>query len=268
MNLAFTLMRLRADPRAALLASLALVFLWAVATGAQVIDRVLAVVGGEPITLSDVTAAERFGFVPASDAGGDRVQAGMNALIERQLQLIEVNRYVPPEPRDSDITARVEAVRGRFASAEAFETALKETGVSLAQLRGRVRDDLRIETYLQQRFGSSYQPSEDEVVRYYRASAYRYRLAEALLVRSHSWEALGRIDQQERDLSDAINEFEQQLFKFAEQARNNAVQVRWLEAQRLVKRTRPDLIPRFLVALESELANIRDPVVGHDERPG
>ena len=169
MIVAFMLIRLRTDPRTALLASLALVSVWTVATGAQMIDRVLAVVGGAPITLSDVTAAERFGFVPAPDAGVDRVQSGMNVLIERQLQLIEVNRYVPPEPRDSDITARVERVRGRFASADAFETALKETGVSLAQLRGRVRDDLRIESYLQQRFGSSYQPSEDEVVRYYRA---------------------------------------------------------------------------------------------------
>ena len=93
----------------------------------------------------------------------------MNALIERQLQLIEVNRYVPPEPREGEITARVEAARGRFASADAFETALKETGVTLPQLRARVRDDLRIESYLQQRFGSSYQPSEEEVIRYYRA---------------------------------------------------------------------------------------------------
>ena len=93
---ALTLMRVPARAHAALLAStLALVFVSTVATGAQVIDRVLAVVGGEPITLSDVMAAERFGFVPAPDAGGDRVQSGMNALIERQLQLIEVNRYVP-----------------------------------------------------------------------------------------------------------------------------------------------------------------------------
>ena len=57
-----------------------------------------------------------------------------------------------------------------------------------------------------------------------------------------------------------LNEFEQQLFKFAEQARSNMVQTRWLEAQRLVKRTRHDLVPRFLVALEAELAGIRDPV--------
>ena len=47
---------------------------------------------------------------------------------------------------------------------------MKETGVSQAQLRARVRDDLRIESYLQQRFGASYQPGEDEVVRYYRVA--------------------------------------------------------------------------------------------------
>lgn len=64
-------------------------------------------------------------------------------------------------------------------------------------------------------------------------------------------------DEIERTLFDMLNDFEQQLFKFAEQARNPAVQSRWLEAQRLVKRTRADLIPRFLIELEGELASIR-----------
>src|SRR5688500_10481041 len=62
----------------------------------------------------------------------------------------------------------------------------------------------------------------------------------------------------ERTLVAVLNEFEQQVFKFAEQARSNVAQTRWLEAQRLVKRTRPDLVPRFLIALEAELACIRD----------
>ncbi|WP_290885534.1 DUF1631 family protein, partial [Arenimonas sp.] len=66
-------------------------------------------------------------------------------------------------------------------------------------------------------------------------------------------------DEIERTLVSTLNEFEQQLFKFAEQARSNMVQTRWLEAQRLVKRTRPDLVPRFLIALEAELACIKDP---------
>lgn len=67
-------------------------------------------------------------------------------------------------------------------------------------------------------------------------------------------------DEIERTLVSMLNEFEQQLFKYAEQARSNMVQIRWLEAQRLVKRTRPDLVPRFLISLEAELACIRDPL--------
>ena len=66
-------------------------------------------------------------------------------------------------------------------------------------------------------------------------------------------------DEIERTLVAMLNEFEQQLFKYAEQARSNMVQIRWLEAQRLVKRTRPDLVPRFLIALEAALACIKDP---------
>ena len=46
---------------------------------------------------------------------------------------------------------------------------MRETGVSEAQLRARIRDDVRLETYLKQRFGGSYQPSEEEVARYYRS---------------------------------------------------------------------------------------------------
>src|SRR4249919_2042472 len=71
-------------------------------------------------------------------------------------------------------------------------------------------------------------------------------------------------DELERGITAALNDFEQQLFKFAEQARNNAVQTRWLEAQRLVRRTRPDLVPRFLIALESELANVRVPITSSE----
>lgn len=62
----------------------------------------------------------------------------------------------------------------------------------------------------------------------------------------------------ERGLTITLNEFEQQLFKFAEQARASEAQTRWLEAQRLVRRNRPDVIPRFLIAMEAELATLRD----------
>jgi len=144
---------------------LALVGLLGGAVRAQIIDRILAVVAGEPITLSDVTAAVKLGFVPVAGGTDESLQTALNALIERQLQLIEVNRYLPPEPADATIDARLAELRARFAK----DAALEETGVTPAQLRARVRDDLRIESYLQQRFGAMYQPNEEEVARYYRS---------------------------------------------------------------------------------------------------
>ena len=65
-------------------------------------------------------------------------------------------------------------------------------------------------------------------------------------------------DSLERELLAMLNEFEQQAFQNAEQARSNSIQIRWLETLRTVRRTRPDLIPRFLGDLETQLGTIRD----------
>jgi hypothetical protein len=136
--------------------------------GAQIIDRVLAVVDGSPVTLSDVNAAVTFGLVtvPARQ-DGDR--AALDAVIDRRLQLLEVNRYLPPEPTTAAIDASLAEMRKRFASEDAFQAALREAGLSLPDLRAAVRDSLRIASYLGQRFRAGYQPGEDEVLAYYRA---------------------------------------------------------------------------------------------------
>jgi hypothetical protein len=139
----------------------------AVQAGAQVLDRVLAIVDGSPVTLSDMNAAVRLGLVETPANADER--AALNALIDRRLQLIEVNRYLPPEPTGAAIEARLDETRRRFASEDAFQAALRETGVSPIDLRAAVRDNLRIESYLNQRFGAGYQPNEDEVLAYYRA---------------------------------------------------------------------------------------------------
>jgi hypothetical protein len=168
-------------PRLSRLASvlaLAAVCAWP-SVRAQTLDRVLAVVAGTPITLSDVTAALRFGFVPSAPAANAE-RAALEALIDRHLQLIEVNRYLPPEPADADVTARLTAIRGRFASDAAFDAALAETGLDAAQLRARVRDTLRLQSYVQQRFGSGFEPSDDEILRYYRTHPSEFTRAAAL----------------------------------------------------------------------------------------
>jgi hypothetical protein len=138
---------------------------------AEVIDRILAVVDREIVMLSDVGAALRFGLVAAPAGGGDAVRVALDALIARQLELGEANRYQPPEPAREQIDARVEAVRARFRTAQDFDQALAQTGLTADRLRARLRDDLRVEAYLNQRFGGAREPSDQEIADYYRAHA-------------------------------------------------------------------------------------------------
>ena len=140
------------------------------AAGAEIIDRTLAVVGGEIVLLSDANAAVKFGLIEVPAIGDEAgLRAALNALVDRQLQLFEVNRYLPPEPSASAIDARVDAIRARLGEA-GFRAALAETGMAEAQVRSRIRDNLRIESYRAQRFGAALQPTDDDLLRYYRAN--------------------------------------------------------------------------------------------------
>jgi peptidyl-prolyl cis-trans isomerase SurA len=133
------------------------------AEGAQIIDRVMAVVNGAVITQSDVEAVRRFGLLPDTP-----VPEIVERLIDRRLTVVEVNRSAPPEPAPALVHARVADVRRRFASDEAFARALAEVGLSEDQMRGYVRDDLRMEAYVRQRFGAAYQPPDADILQYYR----------------------------------------------------------------------------------------------------
>ena len=130
-------------------------------SAAEIIDRVAAVVDGQVITLSDVTAALRFGFVQPK-AGADPIRSALDQLIERQLMLAEVERYGPPEPSAAAIDEAVAAVRARFGSPSQLATALAQSGLADDQLRRRIRDDLRIRSYLDQRFAAAGQAADPE----------------------------------------------------------------------------------------------------------
>jgi peptidyl-prolyl cis-trans isomerase SurA len=134
---------------------------------AEIIDRILAVVDTQIITLSDARAALKFGLVP-EDVSVDPTAAVLQRLIDRRLMLIEVERYAPPEPEQSAVAASLAAVERRFKDALGLEIALNQLGFTRDELRRQLRDTLRIEAYLQQRFSAAVQVSDDDVLRYYR----------------------------------------------------------------------------------------------------
>ncbi len=121
---------------------------------AQVIDRIMAVVDGQTITLSDVNAALQFGLIEPPAGTSDPAAFALDRLIERSLMLAEVERFQPPEPDPIEITIRLDGIERRRGTA-AFEKTLSVTGTTRDQLRRYIRDDLRITTYLNQRFGDT-----------------------------------------------------------------------------------------------------------------
>ena len=124
-----------------------------VLVNAEIIDRVLAVVSGNVITQSDATAAVELGLVTIEPTD-DPLGSALAKLIDRQLVLAEVERYAPPDPPADAVERLLQSVRARFASPDAYAAALNRSGIDDARLRRTLRDQLRIETYLDQRFAS------------------------------------------------------------------------------------------------------------------
>lgn len=135
---------------------------------ADIIERILATVGGTLILQSDAVAVVRLGFVHVPPGQADPLQYTLDRLVERRLMLIEVERYGPTEPTLTEIDAQMQALDQRIGSGERLDEIMRETGLSAGQLRVFIRDELRLAAYLKQRFTGIYDPREDEILQYYK----------------------------------------------------------------------------------------------------
>lgn len=163
-------MRSRATRLAASAALAALIA--APASAAPIIERVMAIVSGSVITLSDVNAAIGFGLVGANGAAVTSA-AALDQVIDRTLMLVEVDRFAPPEPAEALVDARVSELRARFQSPEALARALAAYGMTPERLRAMARDDLRLSAFLDQRF-APLPASDEDVMRYYQEHAQEF----------------------------------------------------------------------------------------------
>lgn len=127
----------------------------------ELLDRTLAIVGTQVITLSDARAAVRLGLVDAAPAADPA--SITQALVDRELVLREVQRYAPPAPSDGTVEARLDELRKRLPAPGEWAQILASTGFTEARLRAWVRDDLRTVAYLAQRFASASTPTDAEV---------------------------------------------------------------------------------------------------------
>lgn len=134
----------------------------------QLLDRIVARVSGTAITLSELQAARGLGIV---DAATD--DAALQQMIDRQLLLTEVARFPPQEPTEAAVAAEVQ--RERAAAGPRLADLMVSTGTNDDRLRDLARDTLRIDGYIDQRFGTSQQVTQDEASAYYDAHPDEFR---------------------------------------------------------------------------------------------
>ena len=137
---------------------------YSTADAQQLLDRVLARIGTEAITQTDVEALVEFGLI---EARSPTVPAAVQQAIDRQLVLREVARFPPAEPPAADVEKQLAAMKARVG--DRLGQMLQITGLDEDRLRGLARDTLRIRMYLQQRFGIANQVGEDEARKYFEA---------------------------------------------------------------------------------------------------
>ncbi len=126
----------------------------------QLLDRILAVVQGQVILLSDVRLFLDTGLVEPTPAA-DPVPPALERLIERRLILDQAARYVVDDPAPDAVDARMRQIVQHVGGRHTLDAALAAAGYAAEDLEQVVQDDLRIEGYLLRRFPPPSRPSED-----------------------------------------------------------------------------------------------------------
>jgi hypothetical protein len=114
-----------------------------------VLDQVLVRFGGEIITQLDVRQARMLKLV---NVPSDTDQAYVDALVDRRLILSDIKRIAAAEPAPAAVEAKVRQWEANLGPGVKMAGVLERAGMTDAGLRGWMRDDLRVQAYLDQRF--------------------------------------------------------------------------------------------------------------------
>jgi len=155
-------------PRAVVLLGLSL--FCSLAAWGVVIDRIAATVDREVITLSQVEQIVKLRIVPreGSQSEEDHRRQILNQLIAQALRYRDVQRFGAEEVPADSIEARFSEVVKRFDSQAAFDKSLRETEMTADEVRGILKRQMQVESYIEERFSPLIFVSLEEIEAYYR----------------------------------------------------------------------------------------------------
>jgi peptidyl-prolyl cis-trans isomerase SurA len=139
------------------------------ATGrAELIDRVVASVNNDVITLSELRQAVAFNAALGGKGNGRQLERETrDGLINGRLLLQEAYRLKFAEASEQDIAAEVGRLRQRLGSDDAYREFLDRTGLTEERLMRMLGDRLLIERFVEKKIGLFARVSRDEAQSYF-----------------------------------------------------------------------------------------------------
>jgi peptidyl-prolyl cis-trans isomerase SurA len=159
-----------------LLSSLFLTLFPVSTTSAEIIDRLVAVVNRQVITLVDVQQEMKSQELDQSelDTGGDSAHEHKlteaqvtQRLIERVLIHQQIQEFPGSEVSEKDVDSQLAEMEKNAGGSEAWSRHLKDLGISLAEARERVRWQLQVMRFIDRRFREFVVVNPAEIESYY-----------------------------------------------------------------------------------------------------
>jgi peptidyl-prolyl cis-trans isomerase SurA len=142
--------------------------LFAATVRAELIDRVVASVNNDVVTLSELQQAVAFNAALGGKGNGRQLERETReGLINGRLLLQEAYRLKFAEASEQDIAAEVGRLRQRLGSDDAYQAFLDRTGLTEERLGRMLGDRLLIERFVEKKIGLFARVSRDEAQSYF-----------------------------------------------------------------------------------------------------
>jgi len=146
-----------------------LCILTAAPSHAVLVDRVVAAVNNDVITLSELRQTVAFNAAVSGKGNGSRLEMEtLQGIINRRLLLQEAYRLKVADVSEQDIAAEAVRLRERLGTESAFRDFLARTGMTEAQLEKLLGERLLVERFVEKKIGLFARVNRDDVQAYFR----------------------------------------------------------------------------------------------------
>jgi hypothetical protein len=193
---------------------------WRPVLQTQVVDRIVARIEDDILTLSEVRELARYQQLVEGRAEDDRTL--LNRLIDQWILTREAAaaRFEPPS--DTDVSRALAALEKNFESPEALRARLAALGLSAEAMKRLLSSQVHLARYLDYRFRPAAQFGSAEIEKYYRE-----QLVPQLAARGQAAPPLENVTEQIRELL-TQREISERAARWLEEARSRTrIEIVW-----------------------------------------